>query len=104
MKHCNMVTLAVAFLAPLCFGQDLVSDVRAAIGRNDFQTATAMLNKYRATSGATPEWLFADSWIARGLLARKDYPGAEKYAREVYQTSIQALKSRSMDQEPTLPL
>jgi thiol-disulfide isomerase/thioredoxin len=104
MKHGKTVTLMVALTASLCIGQDLVSDVRAAIGRNDFPAATALVNKYRTQSGATPEWLFADSWIARGLLARKDYPGAEKFAREVYQASLQALNSRPMDQEPTLPL
>ena len=27
----------------------------------------------------------ADSWMGRGLLARKDYAGAEKFARDVYQ-------------------
>jgi len=104
MKRWKTVIPAMALMAASCIGQDLVSDVRAAIARNDFQAADTLVKKYRASSGATPEWLFADSWIARGLLARKDYPGAEKYAREVYDASLQSLKSRPMDREPTLPL
>lgn len=103
MKYFTRIALLAALSAALSIAQDLVTGVRAAIGRNDFQAATSLVEKYRSRSGSTPEWLLADSWIARGLLAKKDYPGAEKYAREVYQASLQSLKSRKMDAEPNLP-
>ena len=104
MKNARIVTLAVALLAPHCAIAGIVDDVRAAIAKNDFQGATALLDNARTHGGVTPEWVEADSWMGRGLLARKDYAGAEKFARDAYQRSVDALKSRPLDQEPHLPL
>ncbi len=104
MKHARIVTLAAAILAPYCAVAGIVDDVRAAITKNDFQGATALLDNARSHGGVTPEWIEADSWMGRGLLARKDYAGAEKFARDAYQHSVDALKSRTLDQEPHLPL
>ena len=104
MKNARIVTLAVALLAPHCAFAAIVEDVRAAIAKNDFQGATALLDSARSHGAVTPEWVEADSWMGRGLLARKDYAGAEKFARDAYQRSVDALKSRPLDQEPHLPL
>jgi thiol-disulfide isomerase/thioredoxin len=96
--------LAVALLASLCASAGIVEDVRTALAKPDYRTATALLETYRAHAGTTPEWVEATSWVGRDLLARKDYAGAETYAQKTYQLSMTALKSRPLDQEPHLPL
>ena len=98
------VTCLVTLLAPLSVFAGVVEDVRTAFAANDVAAATAALNSYRAKAGVTPEYIEADSWMGRGLLARKDYAGAEKYARDTYQLAGNALKTRTLDQEPHLPL
>jgi thiol-disulfide isomerase/thioredoxin len=104
MKYSKIVTLAVALLAPLSVSAGIVEDVRGAFAQNNVEAATALLNNYKSHAGMTPEYIVAVSWMGRGLLARKDYTGAEKYARDTYQLATNALKSRALDQEPNLPL
>lgn len=96
--------LAVALLASLCASAGIVEDVRTALAKPDYRTATALLDTYRTHFGATPEWVEATSWVGRDLLARKDYAAAETYAQKAYQLSMTALKARPLDQEPHLPL
>jgi thiol-disulfide isomerase/thioredoxin len=83
---------------------NIVMDVRAAIGRNNFAGAAQMLDSYRSSVGVTPEWLEALSWMARGELAAKNFDAADKYAEQTYQLSTAALKNRHLDQEPSLRL
>src|SRR5579872_3322521 len=99
MSYSRIATFAVALLAPLSlFAQaDVVSDVRGAFAQNNVAAAIQILNNYRSHAGVTPEYIEADSWMGRGLLARKDYSGAEKYARDTYQLATTALKSRPLD-------
>jgi len=104
MKHSKIATLAAALLAPLSLFADIVDDVRAAFAQNNVPAATTLLNNYKSHAGVTPEYILADSWMGRGLLARKDYAGAQKYAADTYQLATNALKSRPLDQEPQLPL
>jgi thiol-disulfide isomerase/thioredoxin len=95
--------IVLALLAPVIFGQDLVSDVRDQIGKNNFPQAQALIDKYRASKGTSPEAILAVSWMGRGLLARKDYGGAEKYAAETYKLATAELKKRPLDKEMVLP-
>jgi thiol-disulfide isomerase/thioredoxin len=103
MKHSNLAIFAVALLAPFSVSAGIVDDVRDAFAHNNVAAATAALDNYKSHSGVTPEYILAVSWMGRGLLARKDYTGAEKYARDTYQLATNALKSRPLDQEPQLP-
>lgn len=106
MSYSKIAAFAVALLTPLSLfaDSDVVSDVRGAFAQNNVAAAIQILNNYRAHAGVTPEYIEADSWMGRGLLARKDYAGAEKYARDTYQLATAALKSRALDKEPHLPL
>jgi thiol-disulfide isomerase/thioredoxin len=99
----------VKFLLPLVLAAGLawaniVAEVRGAIARNDFAGATRMLDAYRSSSGATPEWLEALSWMGRAELQLKNYDAAEKFASETYQLSTAALKNRKLDDDPSLPV
>jgi thiol-disulfide isomerase/thioredoxin len=104
MKYSKIAIFAVAMLAPLSVCAGIVDDVRDAFAQNNVAGATALLNNYKSHAGVTPEYVLAVSWMGRGMLARKDYTGAEKYARDTYQLATNALKSRALDKEPNLPL
>jgi thiol-disulfide isomerase/thioredoxin len=104
MKYSKIAILAVALLAPLSVSAGIVDDVRASVAQNNVTAATALLNNYKSHAGVTPEYILAVSWMGRGLLARKDYTGADKYAGDTYQLATNALKSRALDQESDLPL
>jgi len=80
----------------------LVASVRAAIGRQDFSDGERQLAAYRAQRGVTPEYLEALSWMGRGSRVAKQYDRAEKYARETHELVLVALKTRSLDKEPSL--
>jgi thiol:disulfide interchange protein DsbD len=82
----------------------VVSDVRQAIARNEIGRATTALSSYRAAQGVTPEWLVALSWLARGELATAQLANAESHAKETYEMATAMLTSRSLDQEPSLPI
>ena len=101
-KHLRFVALALA--GQFCFAADLVTDVREQIDKQNFRGAQTLIDQYRAKSGATPEAIFATSWIARGLLKSKDYNGADKYAEQTFNLVTDAMKKRPLDQEPQLPL
>ncbi len=102
MKHLRFAAILLA--AQFCFADaDLVSDVRGQIARQDFAAAQKLIDQYRAKSGATPEAILATSWMGRGLLARKDYNGADKYAEQTFALVAETLKKRPLDQEPILP-
>jgi thiol-disulfide isomerase/thioredoxin len=80
----------------------LVQSVRAAIGRQDFADGDRQLAEYKAKQGVTPEWLEALSWMGRGARAARQYERAEMYARETHELVLAALKTRSLDKEPSL--
>ena len=83
---------------------NVIAEVRAAIAKDDFAGGERILNEYRATKGTTPEALEALSWLGRGALAAKQLDKAENYALETYDLSVEALKTRKMDDEPRLPI
>ena len=82
----------------------LTDQVRQAIEQNNFAGAARLVAGYRRSRGVTPEMLEAESWLARGELARRNADQAEKYAEEVDQLCAAALKKRPLDRDPEQPL
>jgi thiol-disulfide isomerase/thioredoxin len=82
----------------------IVSDVRAAIARDDFSLAEGRLNAYRAQHGVTSEMLEALSWLGRGALASKQLDKADAYAAETRRLALEQLRTRKLDADKHLPL
>lgn len=82
----------------------LVSDVREAIGRNDWKRAEELIQQHRKRNGITPEMLEAQSWLGRGALAAKQYDTADRYAVQTEQEVTELLKRHRLDQDRSLPL
>jgi thiol-disulfide isomerase/thioredoxin len=82
----------------------LIPQVRAALNANDIPRAEALIAEFRKINGTTPEALEAFSWLGRGALAQKKYDEAEQFALDAYDLCLDALKTRSMDAEPRLPI
>ncbi len=82
----------------------IIPDVRAAIARNDFAAGDALIAKYRAERGVTPEMLEALSWLGRGALANKQYDKAGDYAASTRKLALEALQSRTLDADQNLPI
>jgi thiol-disulfide isomerase/thioredoxin len=85
-------------------GPRLIPEVRAAVAKSDFAAAERLIAQYQASRGVTPEMLEAQSWLGRGALAAKQLDQADAYARKTYELAKAALKGRTMDQEPHLPI
>ncbi|MGC2248059.1 MAG: TlpA disulfide reductase family protein, partial [Terriglobales bacterium] len=104
-------TLTGAFL-PLCITlcitqncrADLVGDVRTRLAQNSFAAADAEVRDYKARNGATPEYLEALSWMARGEAAAKQWDQAASYATETRKLCEAQLAKRKLDAEPRLPI
>ena len=82
----------------------IIDDVRIQLANDNFAGAESELNSYKAQRGATPEYLEALSWMARGALSKQQYAQAENYAQQTKTLAIQQLKTRKLDAEPHLPL
>lgn len=96
--------LIVAFLLAVAAWAEVVTDVRAALAKNDFPLAESLVRNYRAQQGVTPEMVEALSWLGRGALAARQLDQAEAYAKETQRLSLAELKKRTLDAEPHLPL
>lgn len=94
----------IFFIAPIAALASLISDVRAAISRDDFAKAEALIEDYRARQGVTAEMLEAYSWLGRGALARKRYQAADRYAEQTREQALQMLAGRGLDDERHLPI
>jgi len=81
---------------------DLVADVRASIARDDFAGGEALVARYRAARGDTPELMAAVSWLGRGALAAGRLDAASQYARDAQDLAVAALQTRSLDADPFL--
>ncbi|HLH40325.1 MAG TPA: TlpA disulfide reductase family protein [Bryobacteraceae bacterium] len=99
MKFVSLLVLAAGLASA-----NIVSDVRAAIARNNFAEASRLLDAYRSSAGVTPEWLEALSWMGRAELQLKNYDAAGKFAAETYQLSTAALRNRKLDDDSSLPI
>jgi thiol-disulfide isomerase/thioredoxin len=99
VKFVSLLVLAAGLASA-----NIVSDVRAAIARNNFAEASRLLDAYRSSAGVTPEWLEALSWMGRAELQLKNYDAAGKFAAETYQLSTAALRNRKLDDDSSLPI
>jgi thiol-disulfide isomerase/thioredoxin len=93
----------VLSIVPLRAQPDLVGDIRAQLARNSSSAAESELRTYKAQHGATPEYLEALSWMARGAASAKQWDQATAYATETRNLSEQQLAKRKLDAEPHLP-
>jgi thiol-disulfide isomerase/thioredoxin len=100
--HLRLILLLLA--TALSTWAALVSDVRAAIAKNDFAHAEKLISEFRAGQGTTPEMILAMSWLGRGSLAAKRFDAADNYAIETRKLALAKLKSRKLDDENDLPL
>lgn len=82
----------------------LVLYIQAALAAGDISGAEKVLGQYRASAGATPEYIEALSWIGRGQLARHDAAAAERNSEEVRTLCQAELTHRKLDAEPHLPI
>ena len=82
---------------------NLVSEVRAAIAKQDFAEGERLIAAQRASTGVTPIVMEAISWLGRGALAAGQFDKAEGYAQQAYDLAQAALKTRGVDDEPRLP-
>ncbi len=92
----------------------LIEDVQAKVAQNSFTAAESELRAYKTQHGATPEYLEALSWMARGAAATKQWDQAAAYADETRVLSEQLLTQqpahqltktkRKLDAEPHLPI
>jgi thiol-disulfide isomerase/thioredoxin len=82
----------------------VVTDVTAALAQNNLALGDAIIARYRAQYGVTPEMLEALSWLGRGALAARQLDKAEAYAKQTDDLANQQLKKRPLDAEPHLPL
>ncbi len=89
------VSLASAQATP-----SLVSDVRAAIARQDPAAAERLTASHRAEHGVTPLYLEAVSWLGRGALAAGQLEAAERHAQQAYDLTVSAVGRGRLDDEP----
>ncbi len=107
LVHASLLFTGVLFGgAPQALAQapTLTATVRAAIARQDFAGAEQLVTNDRKARGVTPDGLEAMSWLGRGALAAERWDAADTYARDTYTLAVAALKGRTMDQEPHLPI
>src|SRR5579871_3255436 len=83
---------------------NVITDTRTALSRGDFASGDAVIQKYRASHGVTPEMLEALSWMGRGALAAKQLDKADSYAKETQKLAQEELKKRTLDAEEHLPI
>lgn len=82
----------------------IIPEVRSLIATDDFPAAEKTLRQFIAQHGATPDTLEALSWLGRGALAKNRLDEANRFAMETYGLSLEALKTRKLDDEPRLPI
>ncbi|HWW15076.1 MAG TPA: TlpA family protein disulfide reductase [Candidatus Dormibacteraeota bacterium] len=101
-QHFRKLLILIALATPAWAG--IVDDVRVALARDNFSTADAYLNSYRARKGVTPEYVEAYSWMGRAALDAHQYDQAEAYAKQTRILAQEQLKLRPLDSEPHLPI
>src|SRR3954466_5757304 len=103
----QLVALALTLTTVLFAGQaprpvTLISEVRAAIAAHDLAKAEALIVQRRGQQGTTSEVIEAISWLGRGALAEGNNDRAEQYAVEAQRLAVEALGSRSVDDDAKL--
>jgi len=82
----------------------IVDAVGAALSVGSEAGAIQQLRSYRSARGVTPEYLEAESWLARAELLSHRYAPAAQFAQETYDLAAGLLKNRPLDREPHLPI
>jgi thiol-disulfide isomerase/thioredoxin len=82
----------------------IIREVRRAAAEGRFEDAARLLRAYRAASGPDAYWAEASSWLARGFLAARDYQQAAEAAAATRRAALDLLKTRKLDDEPSLPI
>jgi thiol-disulfide isomerase/thioredoxin len=93
-----------ALCAAIAAASQIVDEVKAHLGGNDFSGAAAVIQNYRRTRGVTPDMIEASSWLARAEFARRNPAQAEKIAQDTYELAAAQLKKRPLDRDPNAPL
>lgn len=99
-----IIGFSVLGMLPCAMAQSLVREVRGAVAREEFDAARRALEKARGAGPASPEWLEAYSWLARGYLNAKRYDEAEREAAAARAMALDLLKTRKLDDERSLPI
>jgi len=99
----SLSVLAYPALAQVAKPAGIIETVNAALAAGSEAGALQQLRSYRAARGVTPEYLEAESWLARAELSSRRYPQAEQFAQETYDLAVGFLKNRPLDREPHLP-
>lgn len=100
----QLAVLVSLSLVPLAAQRPpIVREVRVAINKGDIEGAKKALAAARGAGAPSPAWLEAQSWIGRGLLAAKRFDEAERAAAETRDAALAQLKTRQLDDEPSLP-
>ena len=94
----------IALFAAFSIQAAIVPDVRELLGKQDFSAAEKLIEAQRAGGPWTPELIEAQSWLGRGALYAKQYDKALAYAAQTRKLSLEALKSRKLDDEKRLPI
>jgi thiol-disulfide isomerase/thioredoxin len=95
-----LVLLASAADASAQAAPTLVTDVRAAIAKQDFAEGERLVSAHRTAQGVTPLYLEALSWLGRGALAAGTLDRAEHYAQQAYDQTAAAVTQRRLDDDP----
>jgi thiol-disulfide isomerase/thioredoxin len=103
MKIVARLTAGFLLMSAVSFA-GIVQDVRIALAQKNFAQAEAALQSYRDRQGATPEYLEALSWMARGALSENQLTIADTYAQQIEAMARAQLSKRKLDAEPHLPL
>ena len=95
---------SIALFAALSVQAAIVPEVRVLINNKDLAAAEKLIEAQRAGGPWTPELIEAQSWLGRGALFAKQYDKALAYAAQTRKLSLEALKSRKLDDEKRLPI
>ncbi len=98
----------IFFLVVLCARGATVSvlvyRVQLAAMNGELNAAKQFLSQYKSSAGTTPDYVEALSWVSRGELKEKRYAEAVETAAEVRRLCLEALKSRKLDADSSLPV
>ncbi|MBM3493872.1 MAG: TlpA family protein disulfide reductase [Armatimonadetes bacterium] len=95
-----VLAVGVATAAATAQTTTLVTEVRAAIAKQDFAEGDRLVAAHRGAHGVTPLYLEAVSWLGRGSLAAGKLDQAERYAQQAYDLTATAVKGGRLDAEP----
>jgi len=100
----TMILTHVALAPAYAQRPELVRQVRAAIGGNNFAEGERLVAAHKATAGADGPYLEALSWLGRGRFAAKDYAAADRFAAETRAGVLEQLKRCKLDDDSSLAL